>query len=678
MTNGKPQTQALILPGLEAHDNSRAVVEDATRSKSPPAPLSVASSITGGFDNPVTQDQNKSITMAQSPESRPLLGSRCLSPDIMDEIRKVIRQEFLGACTPKDRSQNIASNSGGASLINTDVGNNNTTQDHKRLPHLNTVNKSTQDESDGGSSSPTTVPGSGSDHIPTPETTPTATPSPSSTTSMPPLSLETSVVAKAVPPRLGVRFSDDVIPVRSPVPAPAPAQVKKAPWAMYRRMSSSNGEAVPDWGMLFNANGYATARCGQVLRGLAKHIADEFSPRGTGVVTPEKLGLLYSRFKIEGEVHPFEDIFHIFPRQERSSSNNVSDANSRLVTYYSRIGDFFADLDCEYYLVPPSTSETTSLTKSPSESSFSSTVDSAGTNSSSPVFPRSSSYSSLHPVSTMAVNPNPYKPLRPRLRSIRPCVPALTYTGFAQFYTKCLLAHPDEEAKRMNKIVEELALVADVGPSSLAFASPNSSTPSTPMSPLISSSILQSPLSSPTSTVPGSNASRGEKLPRQFVRSLLPVKSDANSRKILAAAVEDLLCDLNLPSSSSSVTSTSASRSLVSVATVPLASTTAFQLAEQNRRWSFANVSTNSNLNFNPGWTSNVPHLPPPPVPLPRTGSSSNMLKNGGIELSIGKNENGSSTPKPLPPPSPAGPLVRSRTTPAPAPPVSYQRWWCR
>ena len=41
--------------------------------------------------------------------------------------------------------------------------------------------------------------------------------------------------------------------------------------------------------------------------------ADEFTPRGTVVVTPEKLGLLYSRFKIEGEVHPFEGEHSFIP-----------------------------------------------------------------------------------------------------------------------------------------------------------------------------------------------------------------------------------------------------------------------------------------------------------------------------------------------------------------------------
>ena len=184
-----------------------------------------------------------------------------------------MRSLVLGACTLKDRPLNSAGSSGGVSLVSVDIGSNTTsTQESKGLSPFNTANKPTQDESDHGSSSPTTLPGSGSDHVHTPETTPTPTPSPSSTASVPPLSLETPVVAKPVPSRPGVRFSDDVKPIRSPAPTQMPAPAKKAPWIMYRRMSSSNGETVPDWGVLFDANGYSTARCGQVLRGLAKYI----------------------------------------------------------------------------------------------------------------------------------------------------------------------------------------------------------------------------------------------------------------------------------------------------------------------------------------------------------------------------------------------------------------------
>ncbi|KAI0542135.1 hypothetical protein GGR58DRAFT_339771 [Xylaria digitata] len=240
MTNGKPQTQALL--GSGAPNRSGAAMENTTISRSPPTG-SVASSVAGGSDNNhVLREQNNSIISAQGPDPRPPLGPREFSTDLMDEIRKVIRQEFLGAYTPKDRSHN---------------------NKEKRPSHPSI----TQDESDDGSSSPTTMPGSGSDRTPA---TPTPTPSPSSTVSAPPLSLVTPAVAKPDTPRPGVRFSDNVTLVRNPASGPVSAPAKKTPWPLYRRMSSSSGETTPDWGVLFDGNGFSTARCGQVLRGLAK------------------------------------------------------------------------------------------------------------------------------------------------------------------------------------------------------------------------------------------------------------------------------------------------------------------------------------------------------------------------------------------------------------------------
>ncbi|KAJ2977211.1 hypothetical protein NUW58_g7881 [Xylaria curta] len=199
--------------------------------------------------------------------------------------------------------------------------------------------------------------------------------------------------------------------------------------------------------------------------------AEEFSPRGGVVVTPEKLGMLYSRFRIEGEVHPFQDIFHTFPRRE--SSTMAATGGSNRSTYHERIGDFFTDLECEYHLVPPSTTDAVFLTRSPSAMSVSSS--SASTSSpSSPVFPRSSSHSSLHPATNPAPAPAPQKPLHShsRPRSTRPSVPALTLAGFAKFFTICVLAHPDEEARRLNRIVGELALYADTGSTASRWENP--------------------------------------------------------------------------------------------------------------------------------------------------------------------------------------------------------------
>ncbi|KAI0852087.1 hypothetical protein F5Y00DRAFT_274299 [Daldinia vernicosa] len=119
--------------------------------------------------------------------------------------------------------------------------------------------------------------------------------------------------------------------------------------------------------------------------------------------------------------------------------------NSRARDAHDRLADFFTDLDCQYHLVP---------------------LD---------------FYS-------------------------RPRVPALTPAGFAQYFTTCILAHPDEEFRRLDKIVADVQLVADTPP-------------------------IDGEL---------------ERLPRQLFRSQFPVRHDPKSRKILTAAIDDLIYDLRL------------------------------------------------------------------------------------------------------------------------------------
>ncbi|KAI8960522.1 hypothetical protein F5Y11DRAFT_349453 [Daldinia sp. FL1419] len=118
--------------------------------------------------------------------------------------------------------------------------------------------------------------------------------------------------------------------------------------------------------------------------------------------------------------------------------------NSRARDVHDRLADFFTDLDCQYHLV------------------------------------QLDSYS-------------------------RPRVPALTPIGFVQYFTTCILAHPDEEFRRLDKIVADVQLV-------------------------INPSIDGEP----------------ERLPRQLFRSQFPVRCDPKSKKILTAALDDLIYDLRL------------------------------------------------------------------------------------------------------------------------------------
>ncbi|GAP83833.2 putative hydroxyproline-rich glycoprotein dz-hrgp protein [Rosellinia necatrix] len=629
MADGRTQHQAHW--GSEtAPSGPRALVENATTSTGPET-SSVASPVAGHPHNDIQKgasavnailEQRDSTTSAQRPNPRPFLGPREFSNDLVDEIRKVIRQEFLGACNPKDQSRRASIEDGGAGRISTSEYN---SAQEKRLSQTSMSAQLTRDESNVGSRSPTSVPSSDSDHAAM--HTPTPTPSPPANISAAFFQPTFPATMKLDLSKPAVRFSEDVTVVRSPLSGPALPPAKKAPRPMYRRISSSGGDLPPEWGVLFDGNGFPTVRCEQVLGSLAKCLAEEFPPRDGVVITPEKLGLFYSRFRIEGEIYPFEGIFHLFPREE-NGAGAMTGSTDRLAVYHDRVSDFFTDLDCEYYLVPPPPAETTApLTISP-------TAISAATSPSSPVFPRPDSYSSFllpasksAPASTAATTTatSPYQPVRPRRRSARPCVPALTLAGFAQFITVCMLAHPDEEARRLDSIASELALVVvDAGlsnpPAVLGSGAPDAQFGPIPALPY-------PPPSSP------STAGRAERLPRQFVRSLLPVKPDENSRKILAAAVDDLLCDLDLdlnlglglslPSSPSAPTASPAGPRRPSAPT-PTATALAFRAAEQNRRWSFASIPTTSTLSLSPGWPAGVtPRLPPPPVPLPRDGSGS-------------------------------------------------------
>ncbi|KAI1388729.1 uncharacterized protein F4822DRAFT_429345 [Hypoxylon trugodes] len=233
-----------------------------------------------------------------------------------------------------------------------------------------------------------------------------------------PLSSASTVAAD--PSKPSVRFTD-----RGP-----PRGIVKRPTVS--RQSSSNGAPVREWGVLFDEAGYATARSGQFLRGVARYIIEDFAPESSNlVVTPEKLVLLYSRYGLDSELYPFLEIF-----------------NSRAKDFYDRLADFFSDLDCQYHLIQPD------------------------------------AYS-------------------------RPRVPALTPTGFAQYFTLCILAHPDEEFRRLDWIVCDAQIMADV-PSA------------------------------------NNEGQLFEKLPRQLIRSQFPVRHDPKSRKILEAALEDLAYDLGL------------------------------------------------------------------------------------------------------------------------------------
>ncbi|KAK8087018.1 hypothetical protein PG994_001992 [Apiospora phragmitis] len=94
----------------------------------------------------------------------------------------------------------------------------------------------------------------------------------------------------------------------------------------------------------------------------------------------------------------------------------------------------------------------------------------------------------------------------------RPLVPALTVIGFAQYYVSCILANPDTEFDRLEKIVADMPSIVVAG--SLNDAKEGVSPP--------------------------------EILPKAIRRDQLPSRADAKSKQLVDGAFEDLMYELEL------------------------------------------------------------------------------------------------------------------------------------
>ncbi|KAI5457407.1 hypothetical protein BGZ63DRAFT_365135 [Mariannaea sp. PMI_226] len=136
-------------------------------------------------------------------------------------------------------------------------------------------------------------------------------------------------------PRPSVRFSN-----RGPVilhgrPAhlnpgqEPPSPRREAPDAIVKDIELSAVDLK--WGNLFDENGQATRRLGEVLRGIANFVITEYEPTNSLVITPEKLFAFYTKYKPSSEIIPFEEIFG-----QRD---------------YTPLESLYQDLGCSYHLV---------------------------------------------------------------------------------------------------------------------------------------------------------------------------------------------------------------------------------------------------------------------------------------------------------------------------------------
>ncbi|KAK7977537.1 hypothetical protein PG996_003591 [Apiospora saccharicola] len=98
----------------------------------------------------------------------------------------------------------------------------------------------------------------------------------------------------------------------------------------------------------------------------------------------------------------------------------------------------------------------------------------------------------------------------------RPLVPALTVIGFAQYYMSCILAYPDTEFRRLEKIVADVPSIVVVVGAGVGLSDVNEGKPPP------------------------------EVLPKVIRRHQLPPGADAKSKRLLDGAFEDLMYDLDL------------------------------------------------------------------------------------------------------------------------------------
>ncbi|SLM35873.1 hypothetical protein LPUS_05258 [Lasallia pustulata] len=98
------------------------------------------------------------------------------------------------------------------------------------------------------------------------------------------------------------------------------------------RLSTGKEETTLEkvWGQLFDEGGNPTVRLGQLLRGLAIHIIEDYEPCHSIVITPAKMLKYYEDVKLPNEIYPWHVVFD----DERSS-----------------ISRMYRDLACQHHLV---------------------------------------------------------------------------------------------------------------------------------------------------------------------------------------------------------------------------------------------------------------------------------------------------------------------------------------
>lgn len=340
--NVSPRSQGHIPLVDRQTEEIRRKIEEAKARASPPV-----------HDLPRQPSQERVRPVEPATTAPPSSALGAVPPELLSELRKIIREEFVQLNKADVKDEATADKPQRSS-----VG-----RERASSPIRPFANAAT------AAAGPVPTTSSPKDFTEDRRTS-TAAAAPSSTT---------GGSQKISPRQSTVRFSDETKPA-API-TPRAEEPRKASPTIVKDVELTAIDKR--WGVLFERDGTPTKRMHQVVKGLAKYIVDEFLPRESIVVTPEKMATLYSHHRLDREIFPFCALFKSRPK----------DLNEALANLYD-------DLGCQYFLV-----------KADERS--------------------------------------------------RPSVPSLTPAGFLRWLILMIQAHPDEEAKRLDKVVSALPIEAD-------------------------------------------------------------------------------------------------------------------------------------------------------------------------------------------------------------------------
>ncbi|PKS06930.1 hypothetical protein jhhlp_005526 [Lomentospora prolificans] len=141
-------------------------------------------------------------------------------------------------------------------------------------------------------------------------------------------------------PKLSPNQRDSFFPKPAKFPGSIPrgSSFPHTPPASPPQRPQGDGLSIVDrrWGELFDKDGKATKRLGQVLRGVANYLISQVAPTGSVVISPSKLAAFYREYAVENEPHCFSDVFRC-REDEKEECRNIS--------------LLFEEFECDYHLV---------------------------------------------------------------------------------------------------------------------------------------------------------------------------------------------------------------------------------------------------------------------------------------------------------------------------------------